>query len=229
VDSWKARVILCSAGLSTLYPRPLPQGYSVYTPALQRINRAFHESTNAPEYYLWSVSTIDNRYPPCDDAPLWSDLPERYSLRFSEGEYALLKRETTHQFTTTTKLVFEHSAPMGADIPLPQEITGRLWLKVTAAPSILGKARAFLYKPSELNFSAVDTAGREIHHRMLPKACHEGFLVYPIVENQADLLGYMKSRPTPKLRNLRIEASPGEAKYWDDAHIQLYEISTRTQ
>lgn len=220
--------ILILNGLN-YHPRPIPQGYSVYTPALQRINRAFHESTNAPEYYLWSVSTIDNRYPPCDDAPLWSDLPERYSLRFSEGEYALLKRETTRKFNTTTKLLFEHAAPMGADISLPQEITGRLWLKVTAAPSILGRARSLLYKPSELNFSAVDAAGREIHHRILPKACQAGFLVSPIVETQADLLDYMEGRPTPRLRNLRIEPLPGEGKYWNDAYIQLYEISTRTQ
>lgn len=210
-------------------PRPIPQGYSVYTPRLQSINRAFHESTRGPEYYLWSVSTIDNRFPPCDDAPLWSDLPERYSLRFTEGRYALLRREATRKFTTTTKLVFERSAAMGADISLPQENTGRLWLKVTAAPSILGRARALFYKPSVLNFRTVDAVGRETHHRMLPKACHAGFLVYPIVENQADLLDYMERHPTPKLRNLRIEAPPGEAKYWNDAHIQLYEISIHTQ
>ena len=48
-------------------PRPVFQSYTAYTPFLLEANAQFYRSDNAPEFVLFKLQPIDNRFPPLED------------------------------------------------------------------------------------------------------------------------------------------------------------------
>lgn len=205
-------------------PRPVFQSYSAYTPELQERNLRFVRSPRAPEYFLWRTDSIDNRYAPEDDAPLWVELPERYTLCFSEQEFALLARKPQPTAHGTKTLCHQQNVRLGQLVEIPEQGSDRLWLEITAVPSLLGKLRAALYRPALLDFLITDNSGREVRHRLLPKTAETGFLVRPLIESQADFLAYMQGQVGEPLRSVRIEAASHESKYWSGIQVRVYRL-----
>src|SRR5207244_5037431 len=72
-------------------PRPVMQSHLVYTPYLARLNDDFYDSDRAPAYALLKIQTIDQRFPPLDDALLLRSFIHRYDYLHTEREFQLWK------------------------------------------------------------------------------------------------------------------------------------------
>ncbi len=205
-------------------PRPVFQSYSAYTPELQSRNLRFVRSSRAPEYFLWRTDSIDNRYVPADDALLWAELPGLYTLRFSEQDFALLQRRPQPAAAPTKVFLHQQSVRLGQAAEIPAHGADRLWLEITATPSLLGKLRAALYRPALLDFTITDCTGREARHRLLPKTAEAGFLVRPLIESQTDFLAYMQGQAGEPIRSVRVESAHRESAYWSSIQVRLYRL-----
>jgi len=205
-------------------PRPVFQSYSAYTPELQARNLRFVRSPRAPEYFLWRTDSIDNRYVPADDALLWAELPGLYTLRFSEQDFALLQRRAQPAAAPTKVFLHQQCVRLGHAAEIPAHGADRLWLEITATPSLLGKLRAALYRPALLDFTITDCTGREARHRLLPKTAEAGFLVRPLIESQTDFLSYMQGQAGEPIRSVRVEAAHRESAYWSSVQVRLYRL-----
>ena len=78
----------------TYRPRPVFQSYSAYTPYLARLNDAFYRSSQAPEYALLKLQTIDNRFPTLDDSLLLRSFIYLYDYVHTERGFQLWKRRS---------------------------------------------------------------------------------------------------------------------------------------
>ncbi len=201
-------------------PRPTVQGYTAYTAPLQQLNREAWRAPLAPEFVLWRATSIDDRFLPQDDALLWAELPHRYQLEGEEKGFALLRRRPSPVGVMEPREEILRQ-PVSPGTPVAVTASGRLWLQVTAAPSWLGKLRAALYKPGLLTLVVTDASGRELRHRLLPKVAESGFLISPVVDNQADFLAYLQGRFETAVRSVRIEVAPGQEPYWAEMELRL--------
>lgn len=205
-------------------PRPVFQSYSAYTPALQEQNLHWLQSDRAADYFLWRTSTIDNRYAPADDALLWLELPQRYTLLFSEQDFALLKKRPHPLPGPAKTLLQQQTVPVGRPLIISPHGEDRLWVEVTAQPSLLGRLRAALYRPALLDFVATDGTGRTVRHRLLPKTAQTGFVARPLIESQPDMLAYLQGQVGARLDRLQFEAMSHEALYWGDIEVRIYRL-----
>lgn len=197
-------------------PRPVFQGYSVHTVALERKNLDFFFSRRAPRYLLVGFGTIDWRYPSQDDALVVANLPRLYEPVLEEKGLLLLRRRADADARRPERrtMLSNRIAEPGVDIALPAEQDHALWLQVFAEPTKLGRLRAFFYKPVALTLVTTDSEGRETRYRLLPKTSTEGFLVYPNLLDQADFKAYLEGRARKSLRSIRVECGEFEREFW---------------
>jgi len=204
-------------------PRPTIQAYTAYLPSLQQLSLDWLRSTKGADFILWRTSSVDGRFAPQDEALLWAVLPELFECRLEERGFALLKRRPVPRVVTGERCeVLQRRVSLGETIPV--DASGRLWLQIAASPSWLGRLRALLYKPAQLELIIADSCGRELRHRLLPKVAESGFLISPVVETQADFLAYMRGEGGAEVRSVRVEAPSGHAKFWGGVDARVWRL-----
>jgi hypothetical protein len=173
--------------------------------------------------------TIDGRFPTQDDAALVSELPRGYQLIIEEGDYLLLKKKNSLPVQRLERqLVLERAVDFGEELPLPPGGVHPRWLQVDLPLSKLGRLRAFLYKPPTVHLITRDSTGRERTWRLLPRVAEDGFLLDPILENNADFAAYLRGQGSFTVRSLRLITPPGQQEYWSTIWkhpiIRLFEL-----
>jgi hypothetical protein len=166
-------------------PRPIFQGYSVYTPALVNANTAFYSSARAPDYVLFKYQTIDDRYPALDDASVLRQVLFDYKPLFVEKGYSLWKRVQPVKpiqlpDPVTTSLAFD------AECRLPAE--ERLWLELDIKKSLLGHILNLFYKPPEVEIRVTDNLGQRVSYRLIPSMSSTGFFINPYLKSHRQVL-----------------------------------------
>ena len=166
-------------------PRPIFQGYSVYTPALVNVNTAFYSSARAPDYVLFKYQTIDDRYPALDDAGVLKQVLFNYKPLFEEKGYSLWKRIQPVKpiqlpDPVTTSLAFD------AECKLPAE--ERLWLELDIKKSLRGHILNLFYKPPEVEIRVTDNLGQQISYRLIPSMSSTGFFINPYLKSHRQVL-----------------------------------------
>src|SRR5262249_11995037 len=73
-------------------PRPVPQSYSSYTPALQSLDLAHFKGPNAPETLFFRLEEIDGRLPTLAAGPSLPVIAERYDAVGVDPLGLILKR-----------------------------------------------------------------------------------------------------------------------------------------
>jgi hypothetical protein len=182
-------------------PRPIPQSYAVFTPALQRLNREFIlTAPTRPEYVIVSVEDIDERLPIGLDSPLLLQLRAGYDLHHvgNQGSLVFRRRDgeaatagprgnivTSGSLTWSRRYRYLWSS---SEIPLPSSRSGPLVLRAQfsegASRLILSKA----FRPFPVQIEYLDRHGKVVEKaRFIPEAAEE-MLVHPLVRTNDDFL-----------------------------------------
>lgn len=74
-------------------PMPCLQAYTMYTPYLDEKNSEFFAKTNAPEYIIFNLSTIDRRIPLIEAPVTWNEISKRYEVVTNDNNNLLLKKK----------------------------------------------------------------------------------------------------------------------------------------
>jgi len=203
-------------------PRPVVQGYSVYTPWLQEKNLAFFRSGSAPAYLLMDMLTIDNRFPPLDDAPALLHILGNYAPAAREGNFLLLKQKSNKP--VNLRLVHEQQLRFGEIIDLGRWNKEFLIADIITTPTLPGHLANTLYQapPVWLDLRSGTSGSR---YRFVPATGSGHFLLSPAITNARDLSDLYDNRPHGEVASLRLSLPPwGRSMLLDTYKLRLYHL-----
>lgn len=182
LDIFGVNQSIALASAADYRPRPIFQGYSVYTADLIERNRAFLTGPRAPGTILFEIDTVDGRYPSLDEGALWPDLLRLYDVTRFENGYAVLKRRTAPRDVALTDL-HRGSIGFGQEMDVSAWAGGLVWVELDIRPTLPGRLRSFLFKPPMLMMTVTTDAGNTQAFRIVPGMTGSGFLLSPLIES----------------------------------------------
>jgi len=197
-------------------PRPTLQSYAAMTPRLAELNRAFYaDPARAPALVMSREQTIDDRLPTLDDAPTRRYLYHHYDYALEEKGFVFwTRRPDPEPHLDQRVLITEQTVRFGEVISTPMRDDAVIYCEVQIDRSVLGRLRAFLYKPPPV-YAATDDGGFDQRRFLLPPTmAAAGFLTYPYISNEENIINYWNGQLAPRLMRFAIELDPGMEKYY---------------
>lgn len=188
VDEWPDNGALAVLAGYDYRPRPMFMSFSAYSRAIGERNVAFLEGARAPEHILFEVATIDNRLPTMDDSLSWKSLLRHYEVGdIARNGLLILDRRAVPR---TLSLVPFLETAIGWDEPLALRAErGRLiWAEIDTEKTAVGQLLSLAYKPPEIWIDVTRWDGSVQRFRMVPTNAKLGFLLSPIIQDQAAAL-----------------------------------------
>lgn len=188
--SWDQGVLLLND--LNYRPRPVFQGYSVYTRDLQRRNERFILGSQAPDWILLNIQAIDGRLPMSDDALSMIAILKRYSPIIEEKGYLLWRRNDVVVSPTGEPAPKEfRTIRMGEWVAVPPRSLDTVRVAyVHTKPSVLGRIYAFWFRGAPLAMEVKTQDGTLLTWRVLPAAIESGFVLSPLLLGNHDLLDW---------------------------------------
>jgi hypothetical protein len=208
--------------------RPVFQSYSVYNRALMELNGRFYDSSNAPEYVLFSLAAIDARFPPMEDAFVLRNLLFNYQLEGAEGDFLVLHR--TQAGAARLKLVSEGDVSPDGVITLGEFGDANLWMEIDLQPTWLGELRRVLYKPAEAKLGVWSGLPNEPGKAFLAPACmlSAGFLASPLVLDNHDVANLYQGKALIRPTAIAVRFLPSPVDFWQEKiHYRIYRIENK--
>ncbi len=198
------------------HPRPVPQGYSAYTPALCALNAAYYESPSAPAWVIQSTKTINHRFPTLDDADLLLVLLRNYTFTLEDGPYLLWRRCSLDDrygiFLPTPGQ--KQSGRIGTPIALGELTDQNVWAHLHLRPTLLGRIRSFFYKPAEVSLEVADNSGRVETFRLFPEIAGSGFFLNPLLRDQFDWMRFINGLPCVRAVTITARVADADRAYF---------------
>ncbi len=177
-------IIFPASGLGYA-PRPLIYGYVATTPSLLALNRQHLEGDGRPDWLLWRVSSIDERYPATDDGQLWPLLLAGYDLAGKTPDFLVMRARAAPRQVSQTALTAVALAE-NEWIEVPDQ-PALLWLQIDLRPSFAGRALDFLWRLPLLWLEVEQANGEVRRYRLPPVLAAQGFLLAPFVPGMVQL------------------------------------------
>ena len=200
-------------------PRPVFQSYSAYTPHLNRLNADWLASSQASEYALFKLQTIDERPLLLDDADLLRLFPHYYRFVLEEHGYQLWRRRPNPPPAEQLepRPLTRVSVAVGQTYTLGDLENKPLWFQVDLPPSLLGRARNFLYKPPLVDLQVTASDNKTETYRLPIKAAQGGFQLNPLVTDIASYLESQGGESQRWVRSVTLDVDSSDRRYFADA------------
>lgn len=227
IFSWEQGIVLLNN--FNWQPRPVFQSYITYTPQLLALNSHFYQSSKAPEFVLFKLQTIDNRFPLMDDIEAFKIIIRDYGFILSENGYLLLKHQPVNQKSIIQdKVLLQREIRVDELIDLSYFNTKPLTLSLIINKSLVGNLYSLLYKLPLVFLELSVNDGTKITYRIIPNMLRSGIIINPLINNQMDLLDWYNGRTTKRVLNLRLITNSSDEKKWFQEHVilQLNELKT---
>lgn len=207
-------------------PRPVFQSYAAYSRGLMRRNEAFYGATNAPQFTLFRLEALDEHFPPLEDGFLLRDLLFNYEPVDAEGPFLLLKRKGAAP--VVLEYVREGAVRPGELVDLRDQASADLWLQLDVEPTLLGRARDFLYQPPPVELGVWCQGSPNLRRAKFPAPAPmlaAGFLASPLLLENDDVLDLYTGTSITRPVAFSIELPAGAESYWQPiVHFRIYRI-----
>lgn len=171
-------------------PRPVIQGYCAYTPYLQNLNLAFYRSEQRPQYLLYKMETIDNRFPTLDDAPLLTYIFGNYHVVARDGEFLILKSSRNIHRDDGYILTHEQTVAFGEQFDLSPYNDRALLMQVRIRTTVFGKLANLFFQSPVLYLNTVSN-GKAASYRFIPAMAEQGFVINPLLHTNRDVMAFL--------------------------------------
>ena len=220
--SWDQGVLLLND--LNYRPRPVFQGYSVYTPDLLRRNEAFLLGPQAPKWVLLRLQAIDGRVPMADDALSLIAILKGYRPIIEEKGYVLWRRSDVAVTPLRTPPPHEYrTIALGEWVDVPRrsaDSTRVAFVKLQS--TVLGKLYAFWFRGAPLAIEAQTADGRLLSWRLVPAAAESGFILSPLLLDNNDLLDwYSRSGSVSEVAKIRLIPMHGPHRHFFRRELQV--------
>jgi hypothetical protein len=183
---------------------PAFQLYSAYTKDLDLLN-AEKMRNDPPRQIIYSLSTIDDRYPLFDGPTVMREMFLNYKIKSADANnYLLLVREA---HPTEYRVVeIEHTwAGLGDIIEIPQLESSYVYSSIDLKMTFLGKIINVLYKIPPLQIQLyVEGEADPKQFRFLRDLAQNGLFVSKYVANQQDLIKVFNRDNLSDISSMRI-------------------------
>lgn len=176
-------------------PRPVFQSYLSYTPYLENLNFDFYNSEKAPEYVLYELDAIDQRYPLFDEPRLNLLLMRNYTcadtFSFAGRPVMVLKKNSTK------KIGFEKTRSYDMHISwalVPQPDT---YYELEVKNSLRGKLFSLARYSPPLTLMIRTKDGNQRYYRTSKKLLESGLFSTRFLGNTLALYHVMKNDSFP--------------------------------
>lgn len=191
-------------------PRPILQSYSAYTSSLANLNREHLLSHTRPDNILFSLQTIDARFPSLDDGASWPTIISNYAPIGNASSRLILRRKFEETATPASMTALSQAIyGFEAEIPVP-EFEGAVYLTLDIRPTNLGRVQNALFKNPPIELIAKLVGGEERHYRIVPEMARSGFVISPLIETTEDFLmlyGYSSFLDQQRVKSFSLRSS----------------------
>lgn len=197
-------------------PRPVFQSYTVYTPALARLNYNHFAGDAAPDFALVKMHSLDGRLTSMDDSAVLALLMYRYEYVHTEKTYQLWRKRPGpfDPAAFAPAPLTEQTIPVGELWDISAHAGQNLWVTIDARPSLLGRARTFLYKPPVLSLVVEDTNGNRSSYRLPAPMGRAGFILNPLIEDLLGLVNFAGGDPERRVAKVGVDLAPEDRKFY---------------
>lgn|SRR5688572_441541 len=190
-------------------PRPVIQSYSAYDGYLDNLNYEKYMSANAPDYVLFSMSSIDNRFALFDETKTKLALISNYRIVGEVDEELILKRRDTPRSLIKLKEEEKFTIKVGEDIPVKRNSDIQV-SRVFIEYDLPGKFRRLVYQPPVMKvFFTLEND--EIKSFRVSKTILEGGVILnKFVDNKEEFQLLMQSdgKLNTNVKKIRFESDP---------------------
>lgn len=188
-------------------PRPVIQSYAVYNRYLDSLNYERYMSPEAPDYILFSVASIDDRYPLFDESKTKLAVLNHYSVvGFINGDL-ILKKKNVIQNLVKEKKEETVNVKMGEDI-LIKPNSGIQFSRFFIDYTLGGNVNKFLYQPPALKIIFTLENNETKTFKAIKPILNAGVVINKFInsEQEFQLLMLSEGRISPNIKKIRIEA-----------------------
>jgi hypothetical protein len=180
--------------------RPVFESYTAFTPRLARINADFLAGETAPDHLLFAVRAIDQRFPAMEDGLSWPEIITRYDISGEQQGYLLMERRDS---PATYKLSQLSETQIQPEIAIALPGGDALWVQIDLPLTMRGKLMQQLYKPAIISLVLRFSDGGTHAFRLIPKVASAGFLISPVIPNNAAFAVFRNKPSDLRLSPLR--------------------------
>ncbi|MGH7250179.1 MAG: hypothetical protein ACREGC_04330, partial [Minisyncoccia bacterium] len=187
-------------------PRPAFQSFEAYTPYLIRRNYEYF-LTSPPDFILFNLGTIDGRYPAQEDSLALASILTNYIPVADRFDHLILKKIPQERIDIESQrvLIEEKEIEPGEKLELPQFSGKPIWCVVETHPDIRSRLRAFFYQPEDMSVVIETNNGQAFQHRFLPGPASVGFIISPMLADNAEARLYFCGKFTALAESIKIE------------------------
>ena len=214
-------------------PRPVPQSYSAYTPALAELNAGHLRRPDAADNLLFTIAPIDGRHPAMDDGASWGAIWARYAFVADTAGFLWLRRRPAPLDEPLPRLLGTARTRLGAPFAVPAVGCGGVWMRAELRPTLAYRLKALAWQPPVVRMEALGAPGEPARSwRVLPELVRAGFLAWPVVENRGQFAQLMTTgrldgpgaAPAARVR-LAVDAGRPERYFAADVPVRFYHLA----
>ncbi|MCP4169420.1 MAG: hypothetical protein GY758_01460 [Fuerstiella sp.] len=218
-------------------PRPVMHTYATHAPWLAEQNAAFYRSPAGPQFVLFRINPILERFPTLNDGRLWIELMRSYQVQEDLKTDLLLCRSGNRRRVDLNRIV-DVTTTWNQRVQLPPVTRGPIWCRVRMRQTTAGKLATFAYKLPPL-WLEVTHVNESKSYRLTASSAESGFLISPVLSDRqqfADLLANPESAANIRdfrnavVESIRFRTSDVSQRYFyeKDIEISLEEVVVST-
>jgi hypothetical protein len=201
-------------------PRPVFQGFVAYTPALQRLNEEYFQSSQRPRFVMLYQQATDGRFPALEDSAVLNYILNNYVPVARDGRFLILHQQTAED--TELRLVHDQTVHFGEALDLRPWMNGPLFMSVEITPSLLGRVATILYQQHPLYLRVSRNQGEE-QYRVVPSMAERPFLISPLLNTNFDVMNLYTAQSGKKLESVTFEPSGyASFEFHNTLRVRLY-------
>lgn len=198
-------------------PRPVIQSYSAYNSYLDSLNYQKYISPGAPDYVLFSLSSVDDRFPFFDESKTKLALFSHYTLAGAMGEDLLLRKKPVAENLVPVREGEWMEGRIGEDIILTggKEHYDLRYSKIFVRYNFRGRMRRLLYQPPSLHMTITLENGEQMTYRAIPTLLEDGMIINKYVDLPQEFQLLMQSGGDwcANIARLRLEQGAGSSGF----------------
>ncbi len=165
-------------------PRPVIQSYSAYNGFLDSLNSQKYESNDKPDYILFSLGSIDDRYPFFDETRTKMTILSNYQIETDIEDQTLLAKSENPR-TLTKGRTESRYASLGKDILIPRT-TSLQFTRIQVDYSFWGKLKRLFFRPPGLLITFTLSNGDTFTHRAVTTLLSGGVIINKFIDTNEE-------------------------------------------
>jgi hypothetical protein len=204
-------------------PRPIFQGYGVYTPKLQDMNLAFFRGDRRPEWLLYRMDPLDNHFPSLEDATVLPQILNTYRPIAADGSFLVLRNTGRSQADIDLTLPQERNLAFGEELDLKPFNNYPVFLQVDVRPTLFGRLIKFFFQQAPMSLS-VKINGKPFIYSFIPAMATRGFLISPVIETNDDIIDFLMHKTGNRPDSIQFSI-PGYARcqFFNSISVKIYQ------